>query len=196
MSTNSSFSPESTLTSRSASEGFSSTSTVGPGDNHKLRIGRVTVKSLKVDEGGPPESRLSGCPLTLSDDSVRELWIVHGIFARPVVPAFSEVRRLCNMCDDRVVSGGEFVAEGVKWRLLGDDEAQTFSSQSSRFTTGRGPGLEGEVMHERSRYKFLRERMVRPSCHDTEHSPHSAVYLDLLLPPLLIFRFCLSNGSG
>jgi hypothetical protein len=39
---------------------------------------------------------------------------------------------------------------------------------------------------EQGRYKFLRERMVRPSHHehDAEDCPQSAVYLDLLPPPL------------
>ena len=68
-STNSPLSPESVFTPRSASKGFLSTSTVGPGDDRKLRIGRVTVGSLEMGEGKPPESRLSGCPLALSDDS-------------------------------------------------------------------------------------------------------------------------------
>lgn len=114
MSTNSSFSPESVLTSRSASEGHLSASTDGPGDNRKLRIGRVAVRSLKTDEGRPPGSRLSGCPLTPSDDSARECWIIHGIFAWLVVFAFSDVRRLCNVCDDRVGPGGVSVREDVK----------------------------------------------------------------------------------
>ena len=149
MSTNSSFSPESVLVSCSPSRGFLSPSAVGPGDSHKLRIGRVAVRSLKDDEEGPLESRLSGCPLTLSDDSARERCI---IFVRLIALGFSEVRRLCNVCDDRVVLGGMFVTEGVKlgWRLLEDDEAQTLSPQSSKLTTGTVPGSGGEVMHERT----------------------------------------------
>ena len=150
MSTNSSFSLDSVLTSCSVSErSSSSASTVGPGDNRKLRIGRVTVRSLKADEDGPHESRPSGCPLTLSDVSARECWIIHDRFVRPVVLAFSEVRRLCN---DRVVSGGGLVTEGVKLRrrLLEDDDAQTLSSKLSRLTTGMVPGSEGGAMHERT----------------------------------------------
>lgn len=66
--------------------------------------------------------------------------------------AFSEVRRLCNMCDDPVVSGGVFATEGVKWgwRMLEDEEAQTLSSQLSRVASGTVPGSEGDVMHERT----------------------------------------------
>jgi hypothetical protein len=145
-STNSSLSPESVFASSSTSEGSLSASTAGPGDNHRLRIGRVTVGSLKADERRPPESRFSGCPLTISDGSARERWIVDGIFA---MLAFSDVRRLCNVCDDRV--GGVFVREGARvgWRLLEDDEAQTLSSQSSRHRSGTVPGSEGGVMHER-----------------------------------------------
>lgn len=152
MSINSPFSPpESVSTSRSTSKGFLSMSTVGPGDNLKLRIGRVTVGSLKTNEGGLPGSRLSGCPLTLSDGSARECWITLDIFVRLGVLALSEVCLLCNMCDDRVVTGGMFATTGVGlgWRLL-EDEAQTLSSQSSRITSGTVPGTEGEVIHERT----------------------------------------------
>ena len=150
MSTNSSFSQESALPSCSTSAGSSSASITVPGDNRKLRIGRVTVGSLEGDEGRPPESRHSGCTLTLSDVSECEYWNVHGIFLRPAVLAFSDVRRLCNVCDDRMVPGGVFVREGarVRRRSLEDDEAQTLSSQSLRLVSGAVPGSEEGVMHE------------------------------------------------
>jgi hypothetical protein len=50
----------------------------------------------------------------LSDDSARECWFIHGIAGRLAVFAFSDVRRLCNVGDDRV--GGVFVREDVKLR--------------------------------------------------------------------------------
>lgn len=112
----------------------------------------MTVESLMTGEVKPPESPFNGCPLTQSDDSARECWMVQGIFGRLVVPTFSDVRRLYNDCDDRVGLGGVFVREGVKLRLrlLEDDEVQTLSSQSLRLTTGTVSGSEGGVMHERA----------------------------------------------
>lgn len=68
------------------------------------------------------------------------------------VLAFSDVRRLCNVCDDRVGLGGVVVREDVKlwWWLLEDDVAQTLSSQLSRLTAGTVPGSEGGDIHERA----------------------------------------------
>ena len=63
--------------------------------------------------------------------------------------AFSDVRRLCNECDDRAGLGGVVLTEVVKLRLrlFEDDEAQTLSSQSLRLTTGAAPGSGGEGIH-------------------------------------------------
>ena len=116
-----------------------------------MRIGRVTVGSLEMGEEKPPESRFNGCPLTLSDDSARECWIIHGTIGRLFVLALSDVRRRCNECDDRVGLGG-VLREGVRlrWRLLEDDEVQTSSSQSLRLTTGMVSRPGGEGIHRRA----------------------------------------------
>ena len=108
----------------------------------------MTVGSLKTGGDKQPESRFNGCPLAPSDDSARECWILHGTFASLVVFGFSDVRRLCNDCDDRVRLGA-LLREDLKlrWRLLDDDVAQTLLSQSLRLTTGAVSGSGGEGMH-------------------------------------------------
>ena len=108
----------------------------------------MTVGSLKMGAEKPVESRFNGCPLTLSDDSARECWTSHGTFGRVAVLGFSDVRRLCNECSDRVELRGVLLREGVRW-LLEDDEAQAMSSQSLRFTAGTVSGSEGVGMHGR-----------------------------------------------
>ena len=59
-------------------------------------------------------SRFNGCPLTLSNDSAHECWTSHGTFGRVAVLGFSNVRRLCNECGDRVKLRGVFLREGVR----------------------------------------------------------------------------------
>ena len=108
----------------------------------------MTVRSLNTGGEKRPESRFNGCPLVPSDVSARECWILLETLGWFVAFGFSDVRRLCNECDDRVRLGA-LLREDVKlgWWLLDDDVAQILSSQSLRLTTGVVPGSGGEGMH-------------------------------------------------